>query len=140
MAKYFWGNNPADTRILMLGVLYAGAVFTFTLLSFTTDDAPTGISQGMALSAVKGSVLATVGWVWIYFNGMGSQVFIKLNKKNLGAAAGNVAGRIMGNQHEHATVFLSLLWMFTAYGNTSEAAALGMLYVIHRAQYQLIYA
>ena len=150
--KFFWGDKALDDRIFGVAITYAATAFWYVLTQVIPDGGGPAIDNGMALKApvnkktgepvggeVAGTIVATIVWIWVYYNGMGVQVFTRLIKQNNSEAATYAASRIMGNTFEHAIIFLPLLWLHCAYINSIEAAYLGLFYCAHRIGYQIFY-
>lgn len=151
MAKYPWGDNALDDRVMMASMIYTGVLLSVMLQVVIPGEGVPAINSGMALhptftkkgepvgGGVAGTIIATLAWIWVYWNGMAIQVYTRMNHKNLGEAATFCTGRIVGNTLEHAVVFLPVMWLHCAYINSTEAAYLGMFYVVNRVGYQIIF-
>ena len=151
MAKYPWGDNPVDDRVFGVSLLWTGTLFTLFLRYIVPADGLPAIDSGMAFKetfskkgeplggGVAGTVLATLAFVWVHWNGMGIQVFTRMMKQNLSDGASYCTGRIMGNLLEHSVVYLPLLWLHCAYINSKEAQYLGLMYAGLRFLYHVIF-
>ena len=151
MAKYPWGDNPVDDRVFGVSLLWTGTLFTLFLRYIVPADGLPAIDSGMAFKetfskkgeplggGVAGTVLATLAFVWVHWNGMGIQVFTRMMKQNMSEGASYCTGRIMGNLLEHSVVYLPLLWLHCAYVNSKEAQYLGLLYAGLRFLYHVIF-
>ena len=151
MAKYPWGDNPVDDRVFGVSLLWTGTLFTLFLRYIVPADGLPAIDSGMAFKetfskkgdplggGVAGTVLATLAFVWVHWNGMGIQVFTRMMKQNMSEGASYCTGRIMGNLLEHSVVYLPLLWLHCAYINSKEAQYLGLMYAGLRFLYHVIF-
>ena len=67
-----WGDNPFPPSLFMGSILFAGVV-GYALLTMAPTSVP-GVAAGMSLHAVRETILASLAWVWVYYNGLGGQV------------------------------------------------------------------
>ena len=151
MAKFPWGDNAFDDRLFLASLIYSAVTFTVLLQMVIPTGGQPAIDSGMAMhptfskkgeqlgGGVAGTIIATLAWIWIYWNGFGIQVFTRMNHMNLSDGASNCTGRIMGNTLEHAVVFLPLMWLHCAYINSVEAHYLGLWYAANRVGYHILF-
>lgn len=141
-AKYFWGDDFFPVHLYIPLICFVTTLIPIYLELVVTPTAP-GLEIGMDLVNTKFTVLATLLWISVLFNGYGHQVILKFAVKDgieIGEGAFNVAELTVMNQIEQGLVFLPLLWMHCAHVDAGEAGDLGLLYVFFRALYQICFA
>ena len=138
-AKTFpWGSNPFPLPVFFFSMFFAGVV-SWALLSASPTSAP-GLASGMSLETVRLPVLASLAWVLVYGNGLGAQVWIKLDYGNFSPDAAKLAERTALNMLEQAPLFFVTMWLHCAYVDAAEAGFLGLAYTVFRMLYQLFYS
>ena len=133
-----WGSNPFPLPLFFLSMPFAGTV-AWGLLSTSPTSAP-GIDSGMSLEAVRLAVLASLAWVLVYYNGLGAQVWLKLDYGNFSSDAARIAERTALNMLEQAPVFFLTMWLHCTYVDAAQAGFLGLAYAVLRILYQLFYS
>ena len=164
---FCWGDNTFPSGTFPLAWSVSAGLMTVTFI-YAPTSAP-AIDQGMSLQAVRGTVLVTAAQLFVFYNTLGGQTYVKMLFGNRGVRASSlchtsvlhahrslsiylrllslvqvraetVATRSMMNTMEQMVPFLTLLWLCTAYVDAAYAASLGAVYVATRALYPLAYA
>eukprot|EP00930_Biecheleria_cincta_P013660 TRINITY_DN12070_c0_g1_i1.p1 TRINITY_DN12070_c0_g1~~TRINITY_DN12070_c0_g1_i1.p1 ORF type:complete len:256 (-),score=17.30 TRINITY_DN12070_c0_g1_i1:402-1169(-) len=98
--------------------------------------------------ACRMPMLATAAWCFVYYNMIGanviSQFAIHIVKMIPPPMVNfpqytNISARFSGNSAEHAPVFLTSLWLYTVFVDSSSAGVIGFFYVAQRLLYPFIY-
>ena len=100
------------------------------------------------VEACKGTMLVTALYALLYYNFLGAAVdcFFSTNilsmikPEDVQASFYNVAGRFSGNTLEQAPVFLTMLWLYSLFVDSTSGTVLGAFYIVQRMIYPLIYS
>lgn len=139
MANYPWGDDSFPLPVFFLACLAGGGLIGALVVTVVPSGVP-GIESGASLEAMRLCVLATLAWLGVYYNALGSQLTLKELFKNRNGPAFDLSTRIVYNQLEQAFGFFALMWLHGLYVDAPQAGALGLLYATLRMLYQFAYS
>jgi len=129
---FFWGSDAFEMSALPPCFAF-GTVTTAAAIALTTPSGPLA-----SLELARGPVLASLLWIWGFFNCIGSQLKAKMGGGD--EQAQKIGERSLMNTLEQGVPFLSLLWMTAGCVDAALATSLGVLYASLRMFYPLAYS